>query len=72
MKKDIGITIKRVKRVNTARTGVKKRAAPGAAHGMSEARGSEHPGAAGTGQTDRPRVRRPLSAQINITTIMLS
>lgn len=71
MKKDIGIAIKRVKRVNTARTGSKSkqrraRRMGNAAHGL------EHLDAAGIGHTDRPRVRRPLSSQINIITIMLS
>lgn len=71
MKKDIGIDIKRVKRVNTARTGSKSKQRR-ALCVVNEARGLEHPGAAGIGHTDRPRGRRPLSPQINIITIMLS
>lgn len=71
MKKDIGIAIKRVKRVNTARTGSKSKQRRARRMGNA-ARGFIHPGAAGIGHTDRPRVRRSLSPQINITTIMLS
>lgn len=56
MKKDIEIAIRCVKRVSPRERGQKANGAGRNTWGNA-ARGLEHPGAAGTGHNDRPRVR---------------